>query len=98
MTYQKEIYAMFNSQEFMTSSVEKRRQIIGHAIFKHVEELVTSQHAPKVTGMIIDLDPIDLNQSVAKWENLVSKVNSAMSLLVEKGIIQQLPHRPAVQA
>lgn len=38
--------------------------------------------------MIIDLEPIDLNQSVAKWENLVSKINSAMELLIEKGIIQ----------
>jgi len=100
--YQREIYTMFNSQEFMTSSIEKRRQIIGHAIFKHVEELVSAAHAPKVTGMIIDLDPIDLNQSVAKWENLCSKVHSAMSLLIEKGIVQapvpQAQMRMPVQA
>ena len=79
---------MFNSDEYRKSSIEARRQIIGTAIFKHVEELVGNQHAPKVTGMIIDLEPIDLNQSVAKWENLVSKINSAMELLIEKGIVQ----------
>lgn len=72
----------------MTSSIQDRRNVIGTAIFKHVEELVGAQHAPKVTGMIIDLEPVDLNVSVSKWENLCSKVKSAMDLLIEKGIIQ----------
>ena len=58
------IFEMFNSAEYMQSSVDNRRTIIGTAIFKHVEELVGVQHAPKVTGMIIDLDPIELNFSV----------------------------------
>ena len=52
---------MFQSKEFMQSSIEDRRQIIGTAIFKHVSEIVGDQHSPKVTGMIIDLDPVDLN-------------------------------------
>lgn len=86
--YQAHIHQMFNSQEFMTSSIEARKHIIGTAIFKFVEEMVGQQHAPKVTGMIIDLDPIDLNQSVAKYDALCSKVNSAMSLLIEKGIVK----------
>lgn len=38
--------------------------------------------------MIIDLDPIELNFSVQNWDALQSKVNSAMRLLIEKGIIQ----------
>jgi hypothetical protein len=59
--YQLHIHAMFNSPEFMKSSVESRKTIIGTAIYKYVEELVGAQHAPKVTGMIIDLEPIDLN-------------------------------------
>ena len=90
---------MFHSDEYRKSSIEARRQIIGTAIFKHVEELVGQQHAPKVTGMIIDLEPVDLNQSVAKWENLCSKINSAMQLLIEKGIIQQnqVPQQPQVR-
>jgi len=59
--YNAEIAAMFQSKEFMQSSIEDRRQIIGTAIFKHVSEIVGDQHSPKVTGMIIDLDPVDLN-------------------------------------
>jgi len=86
--YQQHINAMFNSKEFLTSSIENRRNVIGTAIFKYVEDLVGVQHAPKVTGMIIDLDPVDLNLSVSKWENLCSKVKSAMDLLIEKGIVQ----------
>jgi hypothetical protein len=84
---------MFQSEQFMKSSVENRRQIIGTAIFKHVSEIVGEQHSPKVTGMIIDLAPIELNQSVSKYEYLVSKVNSAMELLIEKQIIQAPPQR-----
>jgi len=80
---------MFQSQQFMQSTIKERRTIIGTAIFKHVEELVGIAHAPKVTGMIIDLDPVELNQSVLNWEALKSKVGSAMRLLIEKGIVQQ---------
>lgn len=82
---------MFNSQEYLQSSIENRKTIIGTAIFKHVEEIVGVQNAPKVTGMIIDLEPIELNFSVQNWEALQSKVNSAMRLLIEKGIVKITP-------
>jgi hypothetical protein len=31
---------MFNSQEYLQSSIENRKTIIGTAIFKYVEEIV----------------------------------------------------------
>ena len=88
VAYGKTIFEMFNSSEYLQTSVENRKTIIGTAIYKHVEELVGIAHAPKVTGMIIDLEPIELNFSVSNWEALTSKVSSAMKLLIEKGIIK----------
>ena len=76
--YQSEIYAMFNSSEFAQSTAESRKEIIGTAIYKHVHELVGEEHAPKVTGMIIDLDPVELNMSIQQYSDLQSKVHSAM--------------------
>jgi hypothetical protein len=40
--------------------------------------MVGEEHAPKVTGMIIDLDPAELNMSIQQYEDLSMKVNSAM--------------------
>ena len=55
---------MFTSQAFSQATAESRREIIGTAIYKHVSEMVGEDHAPKVTGMIIDLDPSELNMSI----------------------------------
>ena len=61
---------MFNSQEFSQSTVDARKEIIGTAIYKHVHEMVGEEHAPKVTGMIIDLDPAELNMSIQQYADL----------------------------
>ena len=77
---------MFNSQEFAQATAESRKEIIGTAIYKHVHEMVGEEHAPKVTGMIIDLDPVELNMSIQQYGDLQSKVNSAMQLLVTSNL------------
>lgn len=76
--YQQEIFGMFNSPEFSQSTAGARKEIIGTAIYKHVHEMVGEEHAPKVTGMIIDLDPAELNMSIQNYGDLSSKVHSAM--------------------
>ena len=65
---------MFNSPEFSTSTADHRKEIIGTAIYKHVHEMVGEEHAPKVTGMIIDLDPVELNMSIQHYPDLHQKV------------------------
>lgn len=49
--------------------------------------MVSEAHAPKVTGMIIDLDPVELNMSIQNYADLQSKVRSAMQLLVSNNLI-----------
>ena len=89
--YAQEIYAMFNSQEFGQATADSRKEIIGTAIYKHVHEMVGEEHAPKVTGMIIDLDPVELNMSIQQYSGLQSKVSSAMQLLVSNNLVQPAP-------
>ena len=84
--YQNEIFAMFNSAEFAQATAESRKEIIGTAIYKHVHAMVGEDHAPKVTGMIIDLDPVELNMSIQHYNDLSNKVNSAMQLLVTNNL------------
>lgn len=87
VAYQAEIFRMFNSQEFAQATAENRKEIIGTAIYKHVHEMVGEEHAPKVTGMIIDLDPVELNMSIQEYHDLQSKVHSAMQLLVSSNLV-----------
>ena len=77
---------MFNSQEFAQATAESRKEIIGTAIYRHIHEMVGEDHAPKVTGMIIDLDPVELNMSIQQYGDLQSKVNSAMQLLATSNL------------
>ena len=85
--YQREIYEMFSSPEFSTATAEARKEIVGTAIYKHVSAMVGEANAPKVTGMIIDLDPAELNMSIQNYGDLSAKVGSAMQLLVSNNLI-----------
>ena len=85
--YQREIYDMFSSPEFSTATAEARKEIVGTAIYKHVSAMVGEANAPKVTGMIIDLDPAELNMSIQNYGDLSAKVGSAMQLLVSNNLI-----------
>ena len=82
---------MFNSQEFAQATAESRKEIIGTAIYRHIHEMVGEEHAPKVTGMIIDLDPVELNMSIQQFGDLQSKVQSAMQLLVTSNLVPSAP-------
>lgn len=87
IAYTQEIYQMFQSQDFAQATAEVRKEIVGTAIYKHVSSMVGEEHAPKVTGMIIDLDPVELNMSIQAYADLQAKVNSAMQLLLSNNLL-----------
>ena len=89
--YSTEIYNMFNSKDFIDSTSEHRKEIVGTAIYKHIADLVGEEHAPKVTGMIIDLEPAELNMSIQSHGGLQQKVTSAMQLLVNNKMVDAPP-------
>lgn len=82
---------MFNSKDFVEASQEHRKEIVGTAIYKHISDLVCEDHAPKVTGMIIDLEPAELNMSIQSFNGLQQKVTSAMQLLVSNKMVEDAP-------
>jgi hypothetical protein len=52
------------STDFKESAQKQRRELVGSTIYKYVENMLGTEVAPKITGMIIDLPPSDLNMSV----------------------------------
>ena len=62
-----EIQTLFMSGEFKTADQKTKKEVVGNAIYKHVEKIVGEQKAPKITGMLIDLPEVELNYSISKW-------------------------------
>ena len=89
---------MFNSKDFMEANPEHRKEIVGTAIYKHISDLVGEEHAPKVTGMIIDLEPAELNMSIQSFPGLQQKVTSAMQLLVNNKMVDGPPQSAGDQS
>ena len=93
--YQIEIRDMFASQEYKQAPDRKaKKDIVGNAIYKHVEKLVGEMKAPKITGMLIDLPEVELNYSIVKWAEFESKVLSALQMIT----INEQQQRQAAQA
>lgn len=79
VAYQTEIRDMFASPEYKQAPDRKtKKDIVGNAIYKHVEKLVGEMKAPKITGMLIDLPEVELNYSIVKWSEFEQKVMSAL--------------------
>ena len=78
---------MFMSQEFKEAQLQQRREFVGSAIYKYVENMLGPEVAPKITGMIIDLPPSDLNMSVLQYFSLQQKVRTALQLLYESNTL-----------
>lgn len=94
--YFNEIQQIFRGDKFSVATEGQKKQMIGTHIFRYVTNMVTPEFSPKITGMIIDLPIADLNYSVSSLEQLVQKVRSAVSLLVDtqnlkKEQAEQLP-------
>jgi hypothetical protein len=74
---------VLKSDEFAKSENDPkaRREIIGNSIYETVEKLVGSESAPKITGMIIDLNMLELLPTCSTLENLTVKVKDAFAML-----------------
>jgi len=81
VAYQNEVQKLFDSDLFKESTVSEKRDQIGNVIFKHVEKVIGSDKAPKITGMLIDLPDLELNYSISNWVNFYTKVMSAFNLI-----------------
>jgi hypothetical protein len=63
--------------------------MIGNAIYEQIEKIVGSDGAPKITGMIIDLNEDELIRAVSSLENLTLKARDANALLQQLQIQQE---------
>ena len=72
-----------NTQEFQSGNIAKKKELIGNAIFEHIERLAGTEKAPKLTGMIIDLPELELYDSVSTFEKLDQKLKIGITLLMD---------------
>ncbi len=55
LNYADEIKTMFMSADFKESQQQQRREMVGSAIYKYVEQMLGPEVSPKITGMIINM-------------------------------------------
>lgn len=82
--YSNQYNEMINSNEYAESSEDDKRNKFGDLIFQYVEKLAGPDNAPKITGMIIDLELPDLEQATSSLFSLREKINEGMELLEEE--------------
>jgi hypothetical protein len=75
---------LVNTPDYLNSDDDDRRNKIGDLIYQYVERKSGVDNAPKITGMIIDLELPDLEASTATMQSLNEKINEGMTLLVEE--------------
>jgi hypothetical protein len=54
---------------------------VGEYIFEYVEKIAGDQHAPKITGMLIDLPIEEIQSYLQDYSKLEGKVTEAVTLL-----------------
>lgn len=62
--YQVAFNQITSSEEYKKDDEDGKKTRIGDFIYNYIEKLSSSDDAPKITGMIIDLDEKDLIESV----------------------------------
>lgn len=81
LQYMTMIQELFKGNEFKSADIQKRKDLIGNAIYETVERISGSDKAPKITGMLIDLQELELNQAIMSYESLEQKVRVALNML-----------------
>lgn len=74
-----------NGPEYQHSDEDDKRNKIGDLIYPFVEKLAGPDKAPKITGMIIDLEIPELESATCSLATLREKIHEGMELLNEEG-------------
>jgi len=72
--------------------LREEKRMIGNKLYPLVENF-TTEHAPKVTGMLLELDVNELGNLLNSPENLKEKVNECLSILVPKDEREQIGNK-----
>lgn len=70
-------------QEFLGLEDEKKRQILGEMLFPKVK-IFAPQHAPKITGMLVDLEVLEVSEILELLEDdalLKERIDEALELV-----------------
>ena len=75
-----------NLQSKLTTAVDDdaKKELIGDLIYNYIERLTNEDMAPKITGMILDLEEKDLQDAIKSLKSLTDKVNEGKKLLEEE--------------
>jgi len=71
--------------EYIGLSDDDKRTKFGDLIFPYAESIAGPENAPKITGMIIDLDLPDLEQATSTLASIQEKIREGHDLLAEEG-------------
>jgi len=76
-------YAMsvLQSQEFTQATIENQKQFVGEYIYNFIENKSGTEHAGKVTAMLLDLDFDYLKNLIADPLSLEVRIKEAMDML-----------------
>ena len=80
--YNSDVKTLLDSAEFKgQKDVEEKKSMVGDIIYDYVEELTDEEKAPRITGMIIDLNEEEMIQAIRDYGKLKAKVKEAEQLL-----------------
>lgn len=82
--YSTEFQRIIGSQDYKSDDEDGKKTRIGDFIYNYIEKLSSADDAPKITGMIIDLDEKDLIESVRTYTGLKEKVDEGKNLLAQE--------------
>lgn len=74
-------YTTLQSTLASQASEEAKKESIGEFIYSYVEKLSNDDQAPKITGMILDLDFSELLDSIKTLQGLTAKIDEGKKLL-----------------
>ena len=79
--YHLRMKAALASNQYKGYTQDQRREMIGNMIYELIERQIGEEKAPKVCGMILDLNQTQLHSAIISMDNLKQRVNDAMQLL-----------------
>lgn len=82
--YLQQYNELLHSQEYDNCEDDEKKNKIGDLIYPYVEKIAGPDNAPKITGMIIDLDMGDLESSTSSLMQLHEKIKEGMELLQDE--------------